>query len=328
MEGSVASDPNPIRFPKARYDAGIAELGKGAFAYLQPDGGWGLSNSGLVVDSGQSLLIDTMFDFPHTRAMLDSFRGVSGAPIGTLVNTHHNGDHCYGNALVEGAEIIATERATEEMRRETPRGLAQFMKGAPGLGMVGEYLTHCFSRFDFDGITTKHPDTTFKGRLTRTVGSKIVELIEVGPAHTGGDALVHVPADRLLFSGDILFIDCTPVMWAGPVGNWIAACEAIEAMGVEIIVPGHGPVTDKKGVARVRAYLTYIRDETRKRFDSGLGAFEAARSIALDDFSGWGDAERIAVNVATLYREFGSTDTPSDPATLFGWMAQLWKDRR
>jgi glyoxylase-like metal-dependent hydrolase (beta-lactamase superfamily II) len=317
-----------IVFPKASYEAGVADLGDGAFAYLQPDGGWGLSNAGLVADSGEALLVDTMFDFPHTRAMLDAFRGVSPAPIRTLVNTHHNGDHCYGNALVEGAEIIATERASEEMHRETPRGLAQFMKAAPSLGTVGEYIVHCFGRFDFDGVQTRHPDTTFHGHLTRKVGTKTVKLIEVGPAHTGGDALVYVPADRVLFTGDILFVDGTPVMWAGPVGNWIAACESIEAMDAETIVPGHGPLTDKQGVARVRGYLTYIRDEAKRRFESGLGAFEAARSIALDDYGAWGDSERIAVNVATLYREFGSTDTPSDPATLFGWMAQLWKDRR
>jgi cyclase len=319
----VASEAN-----KPRYDAGAVELGNGAFAYLQPDGGWGLSNSGLISDGGEALLVDTMFDFPHTRAMLDSFRRVSSAPIRTLVNTHHNGDHCYGNALVEGAEIVATQRACEEMRRETPRGLAQFMKAAPGMGLVGEYLSHCFGRFDFEGIETKHPDTTFTGRVTRSVGTKAVELIEVGPAHTGGDALVYVPSDRMLFTGDILFIDGTPIMWAGPVGNWIAACESIEAMDADIIVPGHGPVTDKIGVDRVRSYLTYIRDEAKKRYDDGMIAFEAARSIALDDFDGWGDAERIAVNVATLYREFGDANAPSDPATLFAWMAQLWKDRK
>jgi hypothetical protein len=87
-------------------------------------------------------------------------------------------------------------------------------------------------------------------------------------------------------------------------------------------------VTDKQGVARVRDYLTYIQKEAKARFDARLGAFEAARSIALDDFAAWGDAERIAVNTATLYREFGAKDTPSDAATLFGWMAQLWKDRQ
>lgn len=317
-----------LTFPKARYDAGVEKLGDGAYAYLQPDGGWGLSNSGLVTDQGEALLVDTLFDYPHTRAMLDAFRRATPAKIGTIVNTHHNGDHCYGNALVEGAEIIATERAVEEMKHETPAGLAQFMKAAPGLGLVGEYLVHCFGRFEFGDIRTKLPDTTFTGRLTRTVGAKKVEMIEVGPAHTGGDALVHVPADRVVFTGDILFVEGHPIIWVGPVGNWIKACETIEAMDVDAIVPGHGPVTDKKGVARIRQYLTYIRDEARKRRDAGLGALEAARSIALDDFKGWGDAERIAVNVATLYREFGDESVPKDAATLFGWMAQLWKDKK
>ena len=259
--------------------------------------------------------------------MLDGFARASTAKIGTLVNTHHNGDHCYGNGCLD-CEIVATVGAAEAMKHETPRGLAQFMKAAPGLGVTGEYLVHCFGDFDFENCSVRAPDTTFTGRASRMVGAKRVDLFEVGPAHTGGDALVHVPADRTLFTGDIMFIDGHPILWAGPVANWIEACEMIEAMDVETIVPGHGPVTDKKGVARVKDYLVYIRDAARARYDAGMGALEAARSIALDDFAGWGDAERIAVNTATLYREFGSKDAPADAATLFGWMAQLWKDRK
>jgi cyclase len=316
-----------LSFRKASYEPGVVDFGTGSFAYLQPDGGWGFSNAGLVTDGGEALLVDTMFDVAHTRAMLDGFARTSDARIGTLVNTHHNGDHCYGNGCIEGCEIIATKAAAEAMTHETPKGLAQFMKAAPGLGLTGEYLVHCFGDFDFDDCAVRPPDTTFSGHTSRTVGSKLVEVIEVGPAHTGGDALVHVPADKTLFTGDILFIDGHPILWAGPVGNWIAACDMIEAMAVETIVPGHGPVTDKRGVARVKDYLVYIRDEAKKRYDAGLGALEAARSVALDDYSSWGDAERIAVNTATLYREFGSKDVPADAATLFGWMAQLWKDR-
>jgi glyoxylase-like metal-dependent hydrolase (beta-lactamase superfamily II) len=281
-----------------------------------------------VTDHGEALLVDTMFDGPHTRAMLEAFRRATRARIGTLVNTHQNGDHWFGNALVENAEIIATERAASAMAHETPAMLEGFMKAAPGLGLTGEYLVHCFGRFDFADAPHKLPDTTFSGRLTKRVGSKTIDLIEVGPAHTGGDAIVWVEADRTVFTGDILFIEGHPIVWAGPVGNWIAACEMIAALDAESIVPGHGPVTDARGVERVREYLVYVRDEARKRFDAGLGAFEAARSIALDDFAGWGDAERIAVNVATLYREFGDDNVPGDAATLFAWMAQLWKDRR
>jgi cyclase len=315
-----------LSFRKASYEPGVAGFGNGCFAYMQPDGGWGFSNSGLVTDGGEALLIDTMFDTAHTRAMLDDFARVSSAKIATLFNTHHNGDHCYGNGCID-CEIVATVGAAEAMKHETPRGLAQFMKAAPGMGLTGEYLVHCFGDFDFDNCAVRAPDTTFTGRAARMVGAKRVELIEVGPAHTGGDALAYVPADKTLFTGDILFIDGHPILWAGPVANWIEACETIEAMDVETIVPGHGPVTDKRGAARVKDYLVHIRDEAKKRYDSGMGALEAARSIALDDFAGWGDAERIAVNTATLYREFGSKDAPADAATLFGWMAQLWKDR-
>ena len=317
-----------VTFPKSHYEAGVRDLGNGCFAYLQPDGGWGLSNAGYVTDGGEAFLVDTLFDLPHTRLMLDEFARASTARIRTVFNTHHNGDHWYGNELVEGAEIVASGKATAAMAHESPGLLASMMKAAPNLGLTGEYFVHCFGRYDFAGITPKLPDVTFNGRLTRRVGNKTVELIEVGPAHTGGDALAYVAADKTIFTGDILFIGGHPIIWAGPVANWIAACDMILGFDVEAVVPGHGPVTDKPGVARVRDYLAYIAREARARFDSGVGAFEAARSIALDDYASWGDGERIAVNVATLYREFGAKDVPSDAATLFGWMAQIWKDRK
>ena len=313
------------------FKRGLADLGNGTFAYLQPDGSWGWSNAGLITDGDQSLLVDTLFDLKLTRDMLSAMRGAApraAKTIGTLVNTHHNGDHCYGNELVEGAEIIASTHAAEEMKREQPTLLANFMKAAPGLGLTGEYLMHCFGAFDFNGITPTPPTTTFSGRMRRHVGAKAVELIEVGPAHTGGDVLVHVPADKTVFTGDILFIEGTPIMWAGPVANWIAACDQISRLDCETIVPGHGPVTDKRGVKAVQSYLTYIRDEARERFDAGLSARDAAHDIALGDYDSWGDAERIAVNVATLYREFSGDATPPNPAELFALMGEIWKKRR
>ena len=76
----------------------------------------------------------------------------------------------------------------------------------------------------------------------------------------------------------------------------------IRALDCDTIVPGHGPVTDKRGVEAVRNDLTYVRDQARQRYDAGLTARDAAHDIALGDYDSWGDAERIAVNVATLYR--------------------------
>ncbi len=315
--------------PKYTYTKGLHELGNGAYAWLQPDGGWGWSNSGMVVDGDQSLIIDTLFDVPLTRDMLSAYRKAeprAAETIGTLINTHHNGDHCYGNECCERAEIIAHKLAAEAMANEPPSMLAGFLEAAPQLGDMGAYLTKCFGAFDFKGVTPTLPTTTFEGALTRKVGDKDVHMLSVGPAHTPGDIIVHVPANRTVYTGDILFIEGHPILWEGPVENWIRACDAICDMDVETIVPGHGPITDKNGVRALQTYLVYIREEARKRYDAGLSCFEAAQDIDMSDYDAWGDGERIAVNVATLYHEF-SGDPRADTPTLFGWMAELDKRR-
>ena len=309
---------------RTAYAKGLHDLGDGIFAYLQPDGSWGWSNAGLIADGDQTMLVDTLFDLNLTQTMLDEMRRAVPAAkdIGTLVNTHANGDHCWGNELVKGAEIVASRAGAEEMEEVPAAMLAQIMRSAPNMGELGDYLTRIFGDCDFEGITLTPPTRTFEAELTIDVGDKRVELIEVGPAHTRGDVLVHVPADSAVFTGDILFIEGHPIVWAGPVDNWIRACERILAMDVDVIVPGHGPLTDKAGVTEVRDYLAYVQTEARKRYDAGMSAMEAAQDIALDDYSSWGDAERIIVNVSTLYREFSGDTTPPDIVGLFGQMAQ------
>jgi len=312
------------------YSRGLNDLGAGNWAWLQPDGSWGWSNAGLVVDGDASLLVDTLFDLQLTGEMLSAMRAnvPAARAIGRLVNTHSNGDHCNGNELVAGAEIIASAACAEEMAHENPAGMVAMQQGAAKMGDLGEFFLHCFGAFEFRGITQTLPTRTFDDALTLHVGDKRVELNCVGPAHTRGDVLVHVVDDGVVYTGDILFIEGHPIMWAGPVSNWLRACDAIIAMAPQQVVPGHGPITDVRGVRAVRDYLEYIRDEARARYDSGMSATDAAFDINLSDYSSWGDSERIAVNVATLYREFaGDTSAPNVPE-LFGLMTRIWKDRR
>jgi len=310
---------------KWQYTKGLHDLGQGSYAYLQPDGSWGWSNAGLITDGEDSLLVDTLFDLNLTREMLQIMRDAvpQSENIGTLVNTHANGDHTYGNQLVEGAAIVATAAGAEEMAELPPAALAEIMRNAGAMGEAGAFLKKLFDVFDFEGIEYNGPTETFSGTSTRKVGDKTVELHEVGPAHTKGDTLVYVPGDKTVFTGDILFIDGHPIMWAGPVANWIKACDLMLGWDVETIVPGHGPITDKSGVAAVRGYLVYVEAEARKRHAAGMGVMEAAQDIALDDYSSWGDAERIAVNVDTLYKEFNNDPSPPDVVQLFAMMAKL-----
>jgi cyclase len=303
------------------YARGLHELGNQCYAYLQPDGSWGWSNAGLVVGDGASLLVDTLFDLELTAAMLEAMAPVrAAAPISTVVNTHANGDHCYGNELVAGAEIVASTATAHEMKEVPPAVLAG-MTAAPG--EIGELFRSFFGAFNFRGIELTLPTRTFDGRLDLTVGGRRVELIEVGPAHTRGDTLVHVPDARTVYAGDVMFVDGTPIVWAGPLSSWIAACDRMLGMDVETVVPGHGPVTDKHGVARVRDYLSYVEAEATARFRAGMSAWDAARDIALGDFAALGERGRIAVNVETVYRTLDPAHPSPTVIELFQRMAAL-----
>ncbi len=303
-------------------DPGLHEVADGVFAYLQPDGGWGWSNAGLLAGDWSSLLVDTLFDLRLTREMLDTMASVTGGrPIDVVVNTHANGDHCYGNELVAGhAQIVTTEAAAAEMGAVPPSAIEALL--AADLGSDADrYVADAFGPFDFAGIEVPEPDRTFSGELLLDVAGRPVELIEVGPAHTAGDLLVHLPDASTVFCGDILFIGGTPIIWDGPVANWVGACDRILGLGCEVIVPGHGPLTDAAGVTAVRDYLTFLADECQARHTAGETAAEAIAGIELGPYGEWGEWERLAVNVHAIYRELDPAHRP--PGNLFGLMADL-----
>jgi glyoxylase-like metal-dependent hydrolase (beta-lactamase superfamily II) len=308
------------------YDKGLHELGDACFAYLQPDGSWGWSNAGLVAGDGVSLLVDTLFDLKLTAEMLLAMQVVTDqSPIGTLVNTHANGDHCYGNELVDGAEIIASAATAHEMSEVPPSMLAALNKAE---GEVGALFRHFFGAFDFDGITVRMPTRTFERRLDLEVAGRSVELIEVGPAHTRGDTIVHVPDARVVYTGDILFIGGTPIVWAGPLSNWVAACDLMLGLDVDVVVPGHGPITDKAGIVAVRDYLSFVDTEATARHAAGVDAWEAARQIAAEigakeEFRGWSEFGRISVNVDTAYRSLDPNYVAPNVVEQFRRMAEL-----
>jgi glyoxylase-like metal-dependent hydrolase (beta-lactamase superfamily II) len=311
------------------YSKGLHEVGDGLYAYLQPDGGWGWSNAGLIVDGERTLLVDTLYDLALTEQMLQAMRRAvpAAARIDTLVNTHANGDHCYGNKLVDGARILASERTAAEMPELPPAAMAALVEQAPAMGELGAFFLECFGAFHFDGIELALPDETFSGELSLRVGDRELQLLEVGPAHTRGDTLVHVPAQRVLFSGDILFSEAHPIAWAGPVSNWIAACDRILAMDVETIVPGHGPLAGPDAVRELKAYFEYLYEQARACHAQGMTALQAARSIALERWADWGEGERLVVNIANIYAELSGEEEPPNPLVAFEQMAALARSR-
>jgi glyoxylase-like metal-dependent hydrolase (beta-lactamase superfamily II) len=336
MEGwtlVARSDARRTRFGETpKYDEGLYDLNDQCYAWMVPNGSWGESNAGLIIGKGEALLVDTLWDVKYTRAMLDAMRPLMDtSPVKYIVNTHADGDHWWGNQLVPQAEIITSQASFDELLSVQPKSMLLLGRLGKvlstirlfGAGKVGHWFQGMVAPYDFQEVTPRLPTRTFEDGLTLDVGDRQVELIQVGPAHTQGDVLVYVPDAKTLYSGDILFIGSTPVMWAGPVENWLAALDRILGMDVDVIVPGHGPIADKGGVQQVKAYWEYVHRQVRLRHDKGLSAENAAYDIALsDDFAGqpfarWNSPERLMTNVHTLCRHLqGRSDPPKVPVLI------------
>jgi cyclase len=200
------------------------------------------------------------------------------------------------------------------------------MRSTEGLGDAGAYLRDIFSPFTFDGIETVPPTTTFDGELDLRVGDRAVRLIELGPAHTAGDVVAHVPDADLLFTGDLVFHGGHPIVWAGPVAHWIEACDRMLTLGATTVVPGHGPLSDRACIEDQRGYLEWLVAEGTPRLEAGMSPLDAARDMAGGPYDGWGESERLVVNLTSLARDLGQ-EPAADVLTLFGGMASLAKDR-
>jgi glyoxylase-like metal-dependent hydrolase (beta-lactamase superfamily II) len=302
----------------------LHQITRDVYACLQPDRGLGWSNSGFV-DRGGGLVVDTFWDLPRTRRLIETYARVRSEPARRLVNTHHNGDHCWGNQLFTGAEIIGHRLCAAAFGKERPETLEGLRRSGGSQDPALRAFAAALSEYDFSGIELTPPTVLFDERMDLELDGRPVELLYVGPAHTIGDVIVHLPEDRVVFTGDILFRLCTPIGWEGTFARWIAALDHIVSLAPDAVVPGHGPLCGVEGPREMKAYLAYVREEARRGFDAELTPVEAAKRIDLGPYAGWTEPERIVFSVARAYREFRGEplDTPPDLASLMQGMHEL-----
>jgi glyoxylase-like metal-dependent hydrolase (beta-lactamase superfamily II) len=297
------------------------------------------ANSGLVnLDGG--VLIDTQSDLPHARQMIELFSTVwSGMPR-HVVLTHEDIDHVAGNQLFPDAEIIAHRTVAERMQRTADPAESQKLTNAvhhvatrtllhathPGLLAVAKQLD---DNFDFEGIKLLPPTRLIDDHYVIDLDGVEVHVIYVGPAHQVGDVVVHVPSEGVLFAGDLLFNESTPMSWVGSYRQFSDALDRIIELDPETVVPGHGPVCGIDEVKLEQAYFDHVLAESKQCFEEGLTAKQAAERIDLAPYSEWKAPARLFINVERAYREFREepTDAPWELPKIFDSIYHLAKAR-
>jgi cyclase len=269
----------------------LHEVSTGIYAYIQPDGTWWINNTGFLTSRQGVISIDSCATRRRTQAYLDAIATITRAPVRAVVNTHHHGDHTFGNCLFPGAAIIAHELARAEAIAFGPPRDLPFWDGP-----------------EWGDLSFDPPFITFTDQIALHAGDLRAQVSHVGTAaHTTNDSIVWIPDRSVLFCGDLIFNGGTPFLLMGSVSGAIEVLEqVILPLGARTIVPGHGPVfQSSEPIDDTLDYLRFIQRTAASGSAAGLGPLEASRQADLGRFAQWPDAERIAGNLHRAYAELG-----------------------
>ncbi|HXP18769.1 MAG TPA: MBL fold metallo-hydrolase [Streptosporangiaceae bacterium] len=286
----------------------VCEVSAGIFAYIQPDGTWWINNTGFLVGPQGVISIDSCSTRRRTRAYQEAIAAVTPAPVRAVVNTHHHGDHTFGNCMFPGAAIVAHERARAEAIAFGPPRDLPFWDGP-----------------DWGELALDPPFVTFADEIAVHAGDLRAQVRHVGTAaHTTNDSIIWIPERSVLFCGDLIFNGGTPFLLMGSVTGSIEVLEqVVRPLRARTVVPGHGPIfEDAAPVDATLDYLGFVQEAAARGYHAGLSPLEAARETDLGRFAGWADAERIVGNLHRAYAELGGAP-PGAPIDIAAALADM-----
>jgi len=286
----------------------VHEVSAGIYAYIQPDGTWWINNTGFLAGPQGVISIDACSTERRTRAYREAIAAVTQAPVRAVLNTHHHGDHTFGNCLFPGAAIIAHERARAEAIAFGPPRELPFWDGP-----------------DWGDLALDPPFITFTDEIAVHSGDVRAQVRHVGTAaHTTNDSVVWIPERSVLFCGDLIFNGGTPFLLMGSVSGAIEVLEhVVRPLGARTIVPGHGPVFEDPGpIDATLDYLRFVQDVAARGRQAGLSPLQAAQETELGRFAGWADAERIAGNLHRAYAGLGGAP-PGAPIDILAALSDM-----
>jgi cyclase len=248
---------DPEKPPEMKFDE-VREVAPGVFFRYSsisatdksvPFGG---CNNIWVVFKDHVLVIDA--NFPKEAAdVLAAIKKTTDKPVKYVLDTHHHGDHAYGNAVwaKAGAKVIAHNNCARLLKTSGPMAWENAAK----------------NRKDLRESELKQVDEAFDDKLVLEDDTQRVELLFLGHAHTSGDAVAYLPKHKILCTGDACVNGAFNYMGHSNSASWIQCLEKMDKLDIKFICPGHGPVATKDLIARQKRYFVELREQVKKGID-------------------------------------------------------------
>jgi cyclase len=262
------------------------------YAVTQGDGSWGLSNAGLVLGEDVVVLIDTCFTERRNTILRELVTKLAPIPPTVLINTHHHGDHVYGNGWFPEATIVAHESTRDRV-----------------LKLDSAISARRFPDVEFGETRPVAASLTFHDALQLHVDDMTLDVFCADVAHCEGNTAVRVRERSVLFAGDLLLKDCTPSFSGGSAHGYLPVLQQLRELGAERIVPGHGPVCDGSVIDDTERYVRFVLELAAQALSVGISPLEAARRADLGEFAGWLDSERLVGNLYRACSELAADET-------------------
>jgi cyclase len=295
----------------------LQQLAPGIYAAIAKDGGWAVCNAGIVDLGDHTLVFDTFVNQDAAQFLRADAERITGRKIDYVINSHRHGDHVRGNQAFPHARIVATEKTREvmarlkktaysnieELRRGNEKMLEELLSTPDDPDTV---LQEGYIRGALEGLRTLEytlPDVTFETSMRFKGTIRDAEVVTYGGGHTESDCLLYIADQRIVFLGDLLFIDYQPYLADGDPDQLFRILDKVEELDAKALVPGHGPVGTPEDLGPMRDYVAGLERTVEEVKATGGGPEEAIKRPVDPRYRSWMWRSFYKDNIEFLFKE-------------------------